>query len=115
VSALHGERYTRFFWNVLVFMMGVLGSPKFYFSSAHSTFDHGVLSLELSRGIERAGKHWVSELECSRHIHWQGQWRRVDTVAHALWQAHPASFRAVRVRCRNGQTKAFWVFTNQWF
>jgi hypothetical protein len=30
VSALHGERYTRFFWNVLVFMMGVLGSPKFY-------------------------------------------------------------------------------------
>jgi hypothetical protein len=30
VSALHGERYTRFFWNVLVFMMGVLGSPKLY-------------------------------------------------------------------------------------
>src|SRR6266700_7452376 len=25
VSALHGERYTRFFLNVLVFMMGVLG------------------------------------------------------------------------------------------
>src|SRR5713101_6479692 len=30
VSALHGERYTRFFWNVLVFVMGVLGSPKLY-------------------------------------------------------------------------------------
>jgi hypothetical protein len=30
VSALHGERSTRFFWNVLVFMMGVLGSPKLY-------------------------------------------------------------------------------------
>jgi hypothetical protein len=30
VSALHGERYIRFFWNVLVFMMGVLGSPKLY-------------------------------------------------------------------------------------
>jgi hypothetical protein len=30
VSALPGERDTRFFWNVLVFMMGVLGSPKLY-------------------------------------------------------------------------------------
>jgi hypothetical protein len=82
-----------------------------HFPSAHYAFDHGVLSLELSRGIERAGKHWVSELECSRHIHWQGQWQRVDTVAQALQQAHPASFRPMRVRCRNGQTKAFWVFT----
>jgi hypothetical protein len=82
-----------------------------HFSSAHYTFDHGVLSLELSRGIERAGKHWVSELECSRHIQWQGQWQRVDTVAHMLQQAHPESFRAVRVHCRNGQTKLFWAFT----
>jgi hypothetical protein len=49
-----------------------------HFPSAHYAFDHGVLSLELSRGIERAGKHWVSELECSRHIQWQGQWQRVD-------------------------------------
>src|SRR4029450_3440364 len=32
VSALHGERYTRFVWNVLVFMMGGLGSPKLYVS-----------------------------------------------------------------------------------
>jgi hypothetical protein len=70
-----------------------------------------VLSLELSRGIEHAGKHWVSELECSRHIHWQGQWRRVDAVAAELRPAHPASFRAVRVRCRNGETQSFWVFT----
>lgn len=82
-----------------------------HFPAAHYAFDHGVLSLALSRGIEHAGKHWVSELECSRHIHWQGQWQRVDTVAQALRQAHPDSFRAVRVRCRNGQTKAFWVFT----
>jgi hypothetical protein len=82
-----------------------------HFSSAHYAFDHGVLSLELSRGIERAGKHWVSELECSRHLHWQGQWRRVDTVAQALRQAHPESFRALRVRCRNGETKLFWAFT----
>ena len=82
-----------------------------HFSSAPYTFDHGVLSLELSRGIERAGKHWVSELECSRHIQWQGQWQRVDTVAHMLQQAHPESFRAVRVHCRNGQTKLLWAFT----
>lgn len=82
-----------------------------HFPSAHYAFDHGVLSLELSRGIEHAGKHWVSELECSRHIQWQGQWQRVDTVAQALRQAHPASFRAVRGHCRNGETKPFWVFT----
>src|SRR5262249_36268653 len=82
-----------------------------HFSSAHSTFDHGVLSLELRRGIERAGQHWGSELECSRHLPWQGQWPRVDTVAHTLRQAHPESFPAVRVPCRNGQTKLFWVFT----
>jgi hypothetical protein len=82
-----------------------------HFPQAHYAFDHGVLSLDLSRCIERAGKHWVSELECSRHIHWQGQWHRVDTVAQALRQTHPESFRPVRVRCRNGQTKSFWVFT----
>jgi hypothetical protein len=82
-----------------------------HFPQAHYAFDNGALSLELSRCIEHAGKHWVSELECSRHIHWQGQWRRVDTVAQALRQAYPTSFRAVRVRCRNGETKAFWVFT----
>jgi hypothetical protein len=82
-----------------------------HFPQAHYAFDHGVLSLALSRAIERAGKHWVSELECSRHIHWQGQWHRVDTVAQELRQTHPESFRPVRVRCRNGKTKAFWVFT----
>jgi hypothetical protein len=82
-----------------------------HFPSAHYAFDHGVLSLELSRGIAHTGKHWVSELESSRHIHWQGQWQRVDAVAHALRQAHPESFRAVRVHCRNGETKLFWGFT----
>jgi hypothetical protein len=82
-----------------------------HFPQAHYAFDHGVLSLELSRCIEHAGKHWVSELECSRHLQWQGRWQRVDAVAHALQQAHPESFRAVRVRCRNGETKSFWVFT----
>jgi hypothetical protein len=78
---------------------------------AHSAFDHGVLRLELSRGIERAGTHGVSELACSRHSHWQGQWHRVETVAQTLRQTHPASCRAVRVHCRNGETKRLWVFT----
>jgi hypothetical protein len=82
-----------------------------HFPQTHYAFDHGVLSLELTRSIEQAGKHWVSELECSRHILWQGQWQRVDAVATALRQAHPTSFRRVQVRCRNGETKAFWAFT----
>src|SRR4029453_6806876 len=37
--------------------------------------------------------------------------RRVDAVATALRQAHPESFRRGQVRCRNGETKAFWAFT----
>jgi hypothetical protein len=64
-----------------------------------------------SRCIESAGKHWVSELEGSRHIQWQGQWQRLDTVATVLRESHPESFRMLQVRCRNGETKRFWVFT----
>ena len=82
-----------------------------HFPQAHYAFDNGVLSLELTRCIENAAKHWVSELECSRHIQWQGQWRRVDAVAAELRHEHPESFRPVRVRCRNGETKAFRAFT----
>jgi hypothetical protein len=82
-----------------------------HFPQAHYAFDNGVLSLELTRGIEHASKHWVSELECSRHIQWQGQWRRVDAVAAELQRDHPESYRAVQVRCRHGETKPFWVFT----
>ena len=80
-----------------------------HFPQAHYAFDHGVLSLELSRSIERAGKHWVSELECSAPP--MAGPVTGDTVAQALRQAHPESFRTVRVRCRNGETKSFWVFT----
>jgi hypothetical protein len=82
-----------------------------HFPQAHYAFDNGVLSLELSRVIERAGKHWVSELESSRHIQWQGRWQRVDAVAAELRREHPASFRPLRVRCRNGETTSFWAFT----
>ena len=82
-----------------------------HFPQAHYAFDNGLLTLELTRLIERQGKHWVSEVECSRHIQWQGQWQRVYTVAATLRREHPASFRAVRGRCRNGETKSYWVFT----
>ena len=82
-----------------------------HFPAAHYAFDNGLLTLELTRFIEGAGKHWVSELENSRHIQWQGQWRRVDAVAAELRQVHPESFRPVRVRCRNGDTKQYWAFT----
>jgi hypothetical protein len=82
-----------------------------HFPQAHYAFDNGVLTVDLTRCIESVGKHWVSEVERSRHIQWQGQWRRVDEVAAALRSEHPESFRPFHVRCRNGETKAFWVFT----
>jgi hypothetical protein len=82
-----------------------------YFPQANYAFDNGVLTVELTRCIESVGKHWVSELECSRHIQWQGQWQRVDAVAEELRHEHPKSFRPVRVHCRNGETNSFWAFT----
>jgi hypothetical protein len=82
-----------------------------HFPQAHYAFDNGLLTVELARVIERVGKHWVSELECSRHIQWQGRWCRVDAVAQALRSEHPESFRPIEVRCRNGERKRFWAFT----
>jgi len=82
-----------------------------HFPQAHYAFDNGLLHLDLARFLESVGKHWVSEVECSRHIQWYGQWQRVDTVAAALRQEHPESFRPVTVRCRNGESKQYWVFT----
>jgi hypothetical protein len=81
------------------------------FPQADYAFDNGVLTLELTRLIESKGKHWVSELESSRHILWHDQWRRIDEVATELRQKHPESFRPVSVRCRNGERKEFWAFT----
>jgi len=81
------------------------------FPQAHYAFDNGLLTLELTRYLESVDKHWVSEVECSRHIQWAGQWQRVDAVAAQLRHHHPESFRPVRVRCRNGETKTFWAFT----
>ena len=82
-----------------------------HFPQAHYAFDNGVLTLELTRLIESKGKHWVSELESSRHILWEEQWRRIDEVAAELRREHAGSFRVVQVRCRNGEQKPFWVFT----
>ena len=81
-----------------------------HFPQAHYALDHGLLTLDLTRFLERVGKHWVSEVECSRPIHWYGQWPRVDTVA-ALRQEHPESFRPVTVRCRHGERQHYGVFT----
>ena len=65
----------------------------------------------MTREIEAAGKHWVSELERSRLILWQGHWQRIDSVAEQLRSAHPESFQSKRVRCRNGETRDIWAFT----
>ena len=81
------------------------------FPSANYAFDNGVLSLDLTRFIESCDKHWVSEIECSRHIQWYGNWTRVDEVAEQLREEHSESFRHKKVRCRNGEVKDFWVFT----
>ena len=81
------------------------------FPQAHYAFDTGVLNLNLTQYLESRGKHWVSEVECSRHIQWYGQWRRVDVVAAELRQDHVESFRPVSVQRRNGERKQFWAFT----
>ena len=78
---------------------------------ANYAFDNGVLTVALTRLIEQGRKHWVSEIECSRHINWGGRWRRVDEVATALRTQHPESFRPVVVNCRNGHVKQYWAFT----
>ncbi len=81
------------------------------FPKADYAFDNGVLTLDLTRLIESHGKHWVSEIECSRNINWAGQWRRVDEVAQELRGQHPESFRPVKAKGRNGEEKQYWAFT----
>src|SRR5262249_17069684 len=82
-----------------------------HFPQANYAFDNGALTVDLTRMIEEQDKHWVSEIECSRHINWSGRWRRVDEVATDLRTQHPESFRAVAVKCRNGDVKPYWAFT----
>ena len=82
-----------------------------HFPQAHYAFDNGVLHLELIQLIEQAGKHWVSELECSRNVMWEGQWQRIDEVAATLRTQHPESFRGYPVRTRAGVEKKIWAST----
>jgi hypothetical protein len=70
-----------------------------------------VLTRELTRVLEGVGKHGVRALESARHIQWFGQWRRVDELAATLRQDQAERLRPIRVRCRNGDTKDFWVCT----
>ncbi len=81
------------------------------FPEADYAFDQGVLTRPLTELIERSGKHWVSEIERSRLILWQGQWQRVDGVAQALKEDHAESFRPKVVCCRNGEKRQIWAFT----
>jgi hypothetical protein len=81
------------------------------FPNANYAFDNGVLTLDLTEYIEKSGKHWVSEIESSRNINWEGKWLRVDEIALGLRNKHRESFRPIKVKCRNGEEKKFWVFT----
>jgi hypothetical protein len=80
------------------------------FPQAHYAFDKGVLTLELTRLIESRSKQWVSEVEVSRPIQWQGRGRRVDEVGAELRQHHPEGFRPVKVSGCNGKEKVFFAF-----
>jgi len=81
------------------------------FPDAHYAFDNGVLTLELTRLIENCDKHWVSQIECSRHIQWRGEWKRADALDKLLRLNSPHSFRPIEVKSRNGEVKSYWVFT----
>ncbi|MEM8830127.1 MAG: hypothetical protein AAGE96_12320 [Cyanobacteria bacterium P01_G01_bin.19] len=81
------------------------------FPNANYAFDQGVLSRPLTEVIEENGKHWVTEIERSRNVMWNGQWQRVDKIAEELKTNHPESFRHKLVRCRNGEQREIWAFT----
>ena len=81
------------------------------FKNADYAFDQGVLSRPLTEVIEASGKHWVTEIERSRNIMWNGQWERVDAVAERLKTDHRKSFRHKLVSCRNGKKRDIWAFT----
>ena len=81
------------------------------FRNADYAFDKGVLSRPLTEVIEALGKHWVTEIERSRNIMWDGQWQRIEKVAEKLRTEHPESFRHKSVRYRNGNKRDIWAFT----
>jgi hypothetical protein len=81
------------------------------FPDADYAFDQGILSRPLTEVIEKSGKYWVTEIERSRNIMWNGQWQRVAQIAEELQNNHPESFRHKLVRCRNGEQRKIWAFT----
>ena len=81
------------------------------FPDVDYAFDQGMLSVPLTKIIEASGKHWVTEIERSRNIMWNGQWWRVEKVAQELKTEHPESFREKKVTCRGGETKEIWAFS----
>ena len=81
------------------------------FPTADYAFDAGVCSAALTTVIEQAGKHWVSELACNRSVLWHNQWMRINALAQQLRRDSPHSFRAYRIRQRNGEVKEMWAFS----
>jgi hypothetical protein len=89
LELLHHELHQRTYKKRTVMVLELVQQleQEGHFPLAHYAFDNGVLTVELTRFIEGVGKHWVSALESSRHIQWEGQWRRVDALAADLRQA----------------------------
>jgi len=81
------------------------------FPEAHYAFDAGLLTPKLTRLIEETGKHWVSELEGSCRIQWEGPWRSLERVAEDLRRESSLSFRSFFIRLPNKETKTFRAFT----
>ena len=81
------------------------------FPDADDVFDNGVLSRPVTAYIEQCGKYWLSELEKSRNVCWQGRWRRVDAIAEALRRDHPEAFRKHTATLRKGETRTCWIFS----
>src|SRR4029453_18227125 len=113
LEVLHHQLHRRLYRKRTALAMDMVAQleAEGQFPQADYAFDNGVLTVDLTRLIESKGKHWVSEVESSRHILWKDEWRRIDEVAAELRQTHPESFRQVHVRCRNGEQKLFWAFT----
>jgi hypothetical protein len=81
------------------------------FPKADYAFDQGVLTLALTTLIELVGKHWVSEIEKTRLILWNGKWQQVQAVAEQLRQEHPESFQRKKVRCRSNEIREVRAFS----
>lgn len=110
---LHPQLHRRLYRQRTALVMDIVRQleAEGQFPPADYAFDHGVLTVDLTRLMEHSGKQWVSALECARHINWRGQWRRIDHVATAWREQHPESFRPVTITCRNGKEKQYWGFT----